>query len=146
MRQFRYDVNDRYDIAFVEMWNGTHLVARLTLNRAQLEARIAELKDLRMTLGNKAYVDPQTNVSLNPDQLEWHIRELNRLRVLLRCTPYIDPQTGVNLEKPPISARPEGHREAGPAHGGPGSDSGGAAWQGFGDGPGAGGGGGGQGP
>jgi hypothetical protein len=148
--QFRYDLDDRYDTAFVEVWSNSQLFSKLTFNRPLLETHIAELQELQASLGNKAYVHPQNGLSLSPEELQAHIIALNKLHVLLGCTPYINRKTGVNLEKPPTSSASGGHREAGPARGGPQSDgSSGSAWQGVGSGPGGssqGGSGGGYGP
>ncbi len=143
MGEFRYSATDEHDAAFVEMWQDNQLVRKLVFNLEQLKERIAELQQARRDLGQKTYIDSQLGISLSPPQLESHIFQLLSLRAVLMHPPSIDRQTGVNLEKPATAAGAGGHREAGPAHGGPGSTGGGAAWQGYGSGPGSGSGGGG---
>jgi hypothetical protein len=137
---FLYNVKDRFDTAFVEMWNDNkQLFAKLSLNRAQLESHIAQLEQHRADHGNQIYVDPGTNISLDSPQLHAHIIALNKLRVLLRSAPFIAASSGVNLDAPSSSSSPAVQREAGSRQGEPGSGSGtGAAWQGFGGGPGGG--------
>jgi hypothetical protein len=130
MGYFRYDLNNRYDVAYIEMWNDNQLVHRLWFDRLQLEGWLDELKHARTVLGNQSYRDPRTGVYLNLEQLNGHIAQLHRLSVLLRSKPYIDPQTGVNLEAP-STARQSPSRETGLARGGDGNISIDPAWQGF---------------
>lgn len=156
--QVSYSLNQQNDGAIVDLWRGNQHLGNLSFDKAQLDAHIAAMGDLRASLGD-IIPDPPARITadVNPRWFMPGFRKPEGRLLLLRHSGFgwlgfifPDHEAGnvasvltrslpmaTPSPQPPAGSDPSPHREAGPAHQGWSSPDG--AWQGFGTGTGGGG-------